>query len=159
MAMRVGLLNREMWTCPECGRRFANRNQWHACGPYSVESFLEGKSPEAIRLLNSFVELAKSCGPVTLAPAKTRIGFQARMIFAAVNRLSDRKLAAHVVLARRLASPRFTRIESLTPTSHVHHFQISRLEELDDEVRAWLCEAYSVGTNQASGEQGAAVLR
>jgi hypothetical protein len=145
MDVRVGRCDRLMWNCPQCGRQFANRNQWHACGPYSVESFLEGQSPEAIRLFNSFVELATSCGPVTLAPAKTRIGFQARTIFASVNRLSKGSLAAHVVLARRLDNPRFSRIESLSPTSHAHHFQINDLDELDDEVRGWLCEAHSLG--------------
>ena len=134
-----------MWTCPQCGRRFANRNQWHACGPYSVESFLEGKSPETIGLFSRFVELTESCGPVTLAPAKTRIGFQVRTIFAAVNHLGEGSLAAHVVLSRRLNSPRFSRIESLSPTSHVHHFQIDDLDELDDEVWGWLCEAHSLG--------------
>jgi hypothetical protein len=145
MHERVGRCDRKMWTCPQCGRRFANRNQRHACGTYSVESFLEGKSPNAVRLFNRLVELTESCGPVTFAPAKTRIGFQARTIFAAVNRLSKGTLAAHVVLARRLDSPRCSRIESRSATSHVHRFQINHLDELDDEVRGWLCVAHSLG--------------
>ena len=67
------------------------------------------------------------------------------MIFAAVNQLSDRGLDAHVVLLRRLESARFRRIESLTLNCHVHHFHTQKLEELEDEVAAWLCEAYTVG--------------
>ena len=142
---------RELWTCPRCGRRFANPNRWHSCGPYSVEGFLEGQSPAAVELFRSLVEVVRSCGPIILAPAKTRIGFQAKTIFAAVNGLSDRRLDAHVVLSRRLESPRFRRIETLSPTSHVHHFNISSRLELDDEVRAWLCEAYAVGARWPSG--------
>ena len=83
-----------------------------------------------------------------IAPAKGRIGFQVSTIFAAVNRLSDRGLYAHVVLSRRLESPRFRWIETLGPQSHVHHFRIQSIEELDEEVQAWLCEAYSVGRQE-----------
>ncbi len=25
------MVARRMWTCPQCQRRFANRNQWHSC--------------------------------------------------------------------------------------------------------------------------------
>lgn len=70
------------------------------------------------------------------------------MIFAAVNKLSDNELDAHVVLTRRIDSPRFRRIETLTPRCHVHHFKISRMSELDDEVQSWLREAYQVGTQE-----------
>lgn len=99
----------------------------------------------AVALYNRLVELVQSCGPVMIAPAKTRIGFQVRMIFAAVNRLTDQHMDVHIVLTRRLENPRFRRIESLTPTSHVHHFRISTLDQLDEEVLSWLKEAYAVG--------------
>ena len=32
---------REVWTCAECGRRFANRNQSHACGWHELEAHSE----------------------------------------------------------------------------------------------------------------------
>ena len=67
------------------------------------------------------------------------------MIFAAVNRVSGRGLDAHVVLARRLEHPRFRRIESVSPGGHVHHFRITRPNEIDADVEAWLREAYEVG--------------
>jgi len=81
---------------------------------------------------------------VKLAPTKTRIGFQARMLFAAVS-LRENSLDCHVVLWRRLENPRFVRIESLTPRIHVHHFRIQSGKELDYEVASWLQEAYKVG--------------
>jgi hypothetical protein len=118
----------------------------HSCGQYSVRQFLSGKSRHAISLYRHFEALVRACGPVQIAPAKTRIGFQVRMIFAAVNKLGDHGLDAHVVLARRLESPRFRRIETLTPRCQLHHFRIESLSELDEEVQGWLREAYRVGT-------------
>ena len=79
-----------------------------------------------------------------MVSTKTRIGFQVRMIFAAVS-LKENGLDCHVVLSRRLENPRFTRIEPLSPRNHVHHFRIHSVEELDDEVADWLKEAYKVG--------------
>jgi Domain of unknown function (DUF5655) len=137
-----------MWRCPKCSRQFANRNQEHSCGKYTVEDFLNGQGQEAESLYRAFEKLVLGLGPVLLAPAKTRVGFQARMIFAAVNKLSRDRLQAHVVLARRLESPRFTKIETISTRNHVHHFLIETVDQLDDEVLAWLQEAYRVGLQQ-----------
>jgi hypothetical protein len=140
-----------LWRCPKCERKFANCGQVHSCGKYSVQDYLQDKSRDAVRLYRGFVALVRKCGPVTLAPAKTRIGFQARMIFAAVDYLGDRGLRAHVVLARRLEHPRFLRIESLSRGNHVHHFWITSPEQLDDDLRGWLQEAYRVGKQEHLG--------
>jgi hypothetical protein len=138
-------VQRELWSCPACGRPFANRNQTHSCGHFTVADFLHGHGAEARALFDRFAELALGCGRVLTAPARSRVGFQARMIFASVNRLKADQLDAHVVLARRLEHPRFERIESFSVHNHVHHFRIRSLSELDGEVQAWLEEAYQVG--------------
>ena len=146
MTHRSSITARPLWTCPKCDRQFVNANMPHSCGRYSVGQFLEGKSQQAISLFEKFSALVHECGPVKLAPTKARIGFQVRMIFAAVNKLNDRGLDAHVVLTRRLDGPRFRRIETMTPKCYVHHFRVESLNELDEEVRSWLREAYEVGT-------------
>lgn len=66
------------------------------------------------------------------------------MSFAAVSLRRDR-LVGHVVPARLLAHPRFTKIQTISRRNHVHSFSFTSREELDDEVLAWLREAYSVG--------------
>ena len=119
-------------------------NQTHSCGDYTVEQHLEGKSLQVRSLYEQFEALVKRCGPVTVVPAKTRIGFQVRMIFAALS-VRQRSLDCHVVLSRRLESARFMRIQSLSPRNHVHYFSIKSPEDLDDEVLGWLREAYEVG--------------
>ena len=119
-------------------------NQTHSCGSYTVEQHLEGKSPHVRSLYEKFAALVQQCGPVTVVPAKTRIGFQVRMIFTALS-VRQRSLDCHVVLSRRLESDRFMRIQSLSPRNHVHYFSIKTPNDLDDEVLEWLTEAYEVG--------------
>jgi hypothetical protein len=142
--------DRPLWICPACGRPFANQNQPHSCVTASVDEHLRGKGELAEALYRRFEEAVRTCGPVVLAPAKTRIGFQVRTIFAAITVRADR-LDGHVVLARRLEHPRFTRIESLSPRNHVHHFRLRDPAEIDDEVRGWLREACAVGEQKHLG--------
>jgi Domain of unknown function (DUF5655) len=139
-----------LWTCPRCGRGFANRNQTHTCGLGSLDAHLAGRDPELVAIFWRLVQLAERNGPVTVLPEKTRVAFQVRMSFAAVTP-RRRWVDGHVVLARRLEHPRFRRIDSFSPRNHVHHFRLARLDEVDDEVAAWLAEAYRVGQQHHLG--------
>ena len=87
---------------------------------------------------------AAKSGPVTVLPEKTRIAFQVRMSFAAFT-LKRRWIDGHVVLARKLDSSRFTRFEYFSPRNQLHAFRLHEPAEVDDEVEAWLAEAYLVG--------------
>lgn len=133
-----------LWTCPLCGRAFANRNQSHACGRHELEAHFEGLSPDVRALFDAFLAALQEIGPVTVLPQKTRIAFQVRMSFAQVTPRRD-GLEGHFVLARRIDDPRFLAIESFSPRNHLHRFRIDHLEEIDAEMRGWMREAYAVG--------------
>ena len=133
-----------LWHCSKCGRGFANRNQSHACGRYTLAHHFRGKPPAIKALFDDVLAAIRAIGPVRVLPEKTRIAFQVRMSFAQV---TPRRawLDGHVVLARRLENPRFRRIETFSPRNHLHAFRLTQRSEVDDEFRAWLAEAYRVG--------------
>jgi hypothetical protein len=133
-----------LWRCRECGREFANRNQSHACGRHDLEHHFRGKPPEIRRLFDAVVDCVKALGPVRVLPEKTRIAFQVRMSFAQVTPRRN-WLDGHVVLARRYEHPRFRSVQTFSPRNHLHVFRLTSLDEIDDEFRAWLAEAYQVG--------------
>ena len=136
---------RSLWRCPKCGRSFANQHQSHACAPpYRLADHFAGRDPEVVRVYRALLTLARRNGPVRVLPEKTRIAFQVRMSFAAFH-LKRHWLDGHVVLARRLESPRFKRIYEASPRNHVHEFRFSSVAEVDAEVEGWLAEAYAVG--------------
>lgn len=143
----MGAGPRPLWRCSECGRRFANRNQWHSCGRYSVRRHLRQSEPTIAAIYRRFERAVRACGPVIVSPTKTRIGFKVRMTFAAVS-LRRRWMDAHVILARRLEHPRFRRVTSYSPRCHEHAFRIQSAAEIDADVRAWLAEAYRVGRQE-----------
>jgi Domain of unknown function (DUF5655) len=133
-----------LWTCPDCGRSFANRNQTHACGVQSLDVHLKGKSDAVVATYERLIEAAKRNGPLEVIPEKTRIALATRMSFAALQPKRN-WVDGHVVLTRRLESPRFRKIETMGRHSHVHHFRLSAPEQVDDEVAQWLAEAYEKG--------------
>lgn len=141
---------KEMWPCPACGRSFANRNQFHFCGREPLEDHFAGRQANVIQTFERLLASARNSGPVTVLSEKTRIAFQVRMSFAAFS-LRKRWVDGHVVLARRLESPRFRRIDLISPRNQVHVFRLSEPAEVDAEVGSWLAEAYAVGEQRHLG--------
>jgi hypothetical protein len=140
-----------MWTCPACGRAFANRNQTHACAALRpLDAHFADKEPAVRATFGAVVAAVERLGPVTVLPERTRIALQVRMSFAAfVPR--RRWLDGHVVLARRLEHTRFRTVEVYSPRNVVHSFRLYGPDEVDAEVRAWLAEAYAVGRQEHLG--------
>jgi hypothetical protein len=138
----------QMWSCPRCGRVFANRNQAHTCAPLGdLDRHFARASPGVRATFDRVLAVVSRFGPVTVLPEKTRIALQVRMSFAA---FMPRRtwLGGHLVLARRIDSPRFLRVDTYSPRNVVHAFRLTSPGDVDDEFAAWLAEAYQVGAQQ-----------
>jgi len=137
--------NKPLWECPKCGAKLVGRNMWHACGSFSVDTFIEGKGARARELYEGFEALLRKCGPVIAAPAKTRVAFMVRVRFAGVSSVSDRGMTIAFALRRPLKNPRIFRMVKYNPRWYGHFVRIKSPEELDDELLCWLRESYKVG--------------
>jgi hypothetical protein len=121
---------------------------WHSCRRHTIDEHFAGRDPRLRRLFQRYRALVREVGPITVYAQKTRIVFQARARFTGVVVRSN-WLDAAVWLKRRLEHPRFRRIESVTARDHVHYFRILDARDLDEDVRAWVREAYAVGCQEA----------
>ena len=138
----------ELWTCPKCGRSFANRNQTHTCAPLrSLEEAFADTDP-AVRL--AFDRILAQVGPVTVLPEKTRVALAVRMSFAAfVPR--RRWLDGHLVLAREAQHPLFRRVVVFSRRNVVHEFRLTGPAQVDAAFVELLREAYAVGEQRHLG--------
>jgi hypothetical protein len=137
-----------LWTCPACGRGFANRNQSHACAALGdLDRHFARSGPQVRATFDAVLARVRAVGPVVVLAEKTRIALQVRMSFAAFMPRRD-WLNGHLVLARRIDSPRFLRVETFTPRNVLHAFRLSAPEDVDAEFGAWLAEAYRVGAQE-----------
>jgi hypothetical protein len=83
---------------------------------------------------------------VKLHAAKTRIGYIARMTFAAAY-VKERWVDVHLILTRRMDEERVRRIESIGGR-HAHHFRLHSPGDVDAAMRSWIREAYRVGLQE-----------
>ncbi|MEA3017227.1 MAG: hypothetical protein QOI38_1949 [Sphingomonadales bacterium] len=133
-----------LWTCPACGRSFANANQSHACGRHGLEPHFEGKPADIRALFGAFVARLEAIGPFEMLPQKTRIAFHVRMSFA---QLTPRRrwIDGHLVLAAPTPRPFVRRIETISARNHVHFFRLEREADLSPGFLELLRAAYQVG--------------
>jgi hypothetical protein len=132
-----------LWTCPRCGRRFAGRNMWHSCVLMTVEEHLAQVPAPIGKLYRGFEDLIRVCGPVEVVPVKTYIAFIVRVRFAfAIPQ--QRALRIRLECPRAFDSPRIVKLERYSDIVG-NYLRIARLEELDQEVAAWVAESYAHG--------------
>jgi Domain of unknown function (DUF5655) len=137
-----------LWKCSLCGREFANRNQKHTCAALQpLAAHFAGRDTTMEALFRSLLAMVRRNGPVTVLPEKTRIAFQTRMSFMAVAPRQTH-LIGHFVFARRVPSPRFRKIETMSAKNVLHHFSLEGEDELDAEFESWIREAYAVGRQE-----------
>lgn len=111
--------------------------------------FFDGRPAELILYETLFGRLEAEFPDASVKVQKTQISFYGRHLFAAASLPARRRkgwpehcLLVTVGLARRLDSPRVAVATEPYPGRWTHHVPVSRPEEIDGELLAWLREAY-----------------
>lgn len=138
---------RDLWACPQCGRRFANRNQSHSCGDQRLDETLDRHSEIIVGLYHSIEAAIGAGGQFRVHPQKTRIAFISRMSFASVV-LARRWVDLSFILPNPVGDPRIRRIDLYGPTSFGHATRLRSVDDVDSTVRAWLIEAHRRGDQE-----------
>lgn len=136
-----------MWTCPECGRSFANTNQAHACQTTTVDDYLAEKSDLAVAIYQRVVSVLDTAGAFRVHAQRTRIGFISRMTFAGIS-LAREWADLTFILPKPLDDERIRRLELYGPTSWGHHIRLQSVQAVDDEVTKWLGDALRRGDQE-----------
>lgn len=147
---------RPLWICPRCGARLVTRNLSHSCGLATMAEWKQRMGPRARALYRRFEAMIARCGPFHTAPAKTRIAFLARVRFASVTALSERRMICAFAMPGPLRSRRFTKVEEIVPGWWGHSLRITEVDQLDAELQAWLRQSYRLmGLQQRLTRRGA----
>ena len=112
-----------------------------------VLAFLGGH-PGRTALFEAVEAAVAQLGESTLEVKKTQISWKCPRLFAMVSLppMAGRRRAGDLMLTlglgERLSSPRVFQAVEPYPGRWTHHFLLSRPEEVDGELRAWLAQAY-----------------
>jgi hypothetical protein len=134
--------DRPLWRCPRCGARFVTRNLPHSCGRATVADWTRRMGPRARALYRGFEAMIAACGPYSIAPARTRIAFLARVRFAGITAASETGITIAFALPRPLRSRRFANVAEVAPGWWVHRLRITNADQLDGQLQRWLCRSY-----------------
>jgi hypothetical protein len=102
--------------------------------------------PVPLAVVDRVRELVGEC---TVRTSRSQVAFRRRRGFAYVWRPGQylhgevAPAVLTVVLGRPDASPRWKEVVQPSPHSWVHHLEVRSPDELDDEVAAWLHEAWA----------------
>jgi hypothetical protein len=127
---------------------------WHSCVRVSVREHLAGRPREVVLLYREVAKAVRSCGPgVRNVSSRSRTGWMVRARFAGVEFRRDH-VRLSFWLKREISSSRL-RSTYLGGDDWIYALPIRTADELDEEVRGWLCEAYLVGRQESVGGRGA----
>lgn len=115
-------------------------------GGLGPEVFFQG-SPEAFTLYTAVEKAAYALGGCSVRVTKSQVAFRRRKGFAYVWRpgqyvKSDVPAVLSIALPYELASDRFKSVVHPSPKVWMHHLELRHAQQIDDEVRGWLREAY-----------------
>lgn len=130
------------WTCPECARSFGRRNQPHECAPaLTVEEYF-ATGPDFERPIFEVVRAhLESLGPVVVEPVAVGVFFKRSRTFAEL-RPKTRWVTLSFILPTRVMADRVSRRVRISGVRTYHETKLRTPADVDDEVLAWLTEAY-----------------
>jgi Domain of unknown function (DUF5655) len=133
---------RTNWTCAECGRRFARRNQSHTCAPgMSREAYFAAGSDSERAIFEAVEHHVTALGPVHIEYVSVGIFLKRARTFAELRPMRGRTRLS-VLLPRRVSHPRVVRIDRGRGERTAHFVDLYDAAEVDDQIRDWLTEAY-----------------
>ena len=112
----------------------------------AARAFFEGDA-QALRLFEAVADCVEGFGDGGLKVSKSQIAFRRARNFAMVWRPAQylgrgAPLVLTVLLRRRDRSSRWKEVVEPAPGRFTHHLELRDVAEVDDEVEAWLTEAW-----------------
>jgi len=109
---------------------------------WTIERHLEAGSDHGQALFHRFAGIVASCGESTTSVAKTTITFKGPRRGFAGARPNGHRLQGYFDVADRVDDPRIRSVTPYQKDLFVHHFRVNSVEQLDDEFKRWIADAY-----------------
>jgi len=130
---------RSMWVCPGCKRKFARKNQRHACGTGDRAEVIRNRPKAVVELFESIESFARSLGPIEIVTRERYVLLRSVRIFAdLVIMAAAVRVAVH--LPRKVKAPIFFKV--VAGDRFVTHVAKLETREQFAKVAPFVKEAY-----------------
>jgi hypothetical protein len=138
------MASKQLWKCPECGREFSRKGQWHSHSSLPVDALFSGKPKQLREIFDKIVhELQKDGSVIRVDASKSSINLAGRSHFGGVHVLKD-SLDIGFILDRKINNRRIRKIQQITNNIFAHNVTVEKPSDVDHELISWLKEAYSL---------------
>lgn len=114
------------------------------CGLSDLDGHFERKDRIGKTAFEWICAKFDSLGPYDILPMKTTIGFASGVNIAFLT-TKKKGVDISIVLGGTVSSPRFSKEVPYSRTKTVYRLRINEVSELDEELSAWLIDAYKNG--------------
>lgn len=140
------------WTCPACDREFGRAHQSHVCVPgCTVDRSFQGRPAVQRAIYDAMTAHLRTLGPVHEDAVTVGVFLLNERKFAEVRPMA-RKLKLYLFLPRRVEHPRIGQQLRISAEPTMYTIRFDSVDEVDDEIRAWLTEAYWTAGDGAADE-------
>lgn len=130
------------WICPACEREFGRAHQSHVCVPgCTVDQSFQGRPAVQRAIYDAMIAYLRTLGPVHEDAVTVGVFLLHERKFAEVRPMA-RKLSLYLFLPRRVEHPRILRQQRISAERTWCTVRLASVDEVDDELLAWLTEAY-----------------
>ena len=130
------------WTCDRCDREFARTNTPHTCVPgTTVESVFDSRPAYQREVYDAILAHLLTSGPVHEDAVTVGVFLKAERKIAEVRPMA-RAVQVWLLLAREVSGPAVRKSEPVGAGRWAHDLRFTSVEQVDDQVRGWLDEAY-----------------
>ena len=135
------------WRCPRCDREFGREHQAHVCVPgCTVDHCFAGHPAAQREIYDAVLAHLRSLGPVHEDAVQVGVFLKSEREVAEVRPLA-RSLSLELVLDRPVQDPRVSRPIQIGADRVAHFIKLTGVDQVDDQVRDWLTEAYDMATD------------
>lgn len=139
------------WTCPQCDREFGRAHQAHTCAPAgTVEQTFAGHLPAQRAVYDTILAHLLTLGPVHEDAVTVGVFLKADRKLAEV-RPRSRDVSLALYLPRPVHDRRIARILDPDRPRPVHVILLRTPQDVDDQIREWLTEAFAFASDDETG--------
>jgi hypothetical protein len=136
----------ERWICPHCDREFQRENQAHTCVPgCTVDQCFDRRPPVQRAIYDAIVAHLATLGPLHLDAVSVGVFLKSDRKIAEV-RPRSKSVSLALIMPRTLRHARVVRTVRSSFDRRVHFFSLVAVDDVDDDLRDWLTEAYDMAT-------------
>jgi hypothetical protein len=136
------------WVCPNCEREFASGNQAHVCVPGITVSDLLSRHPAWVsEIYSALITHLASLGPVHEDAVNIGIFLKSDRKIAEF-RPRVRSVLLSIYLPYEVSDARISRVLPAAADRVVHLITLTSADQVDDQLREWLIEAYDFNSDE-----------